>query len=146
VSIWASTFAIEDERQWVAELEADGIKAGVIRDGQPAFDDLDAPIIYQGSHVLPEMEHARGGSLDLAVVLPHVRFWRENPDAEVSDEPYGEPTDPFLRLSLHEHADTPHRSEGDATVILTLRQAQRLRDELAEFCGYFESNRMQVRS
>ena len=31
MSIWASTFAIEDERQWVAELEADGIKAAVVR-------------------------------------------------------------------------------------------------------------------
>jgi hypothetical protein len=138
MSIWASTFSIEDERQWMAGLESDGIKAGVIRDGEPSQDDLDAPLVYQGSHVLPELHDSRGGAVDLAIIPPHVRFWRDNPEADVQDEPDGAPTDPFLRLSVHEHASTYGRSEGSATVILTPRQAQRLRDSLTEFCECFE--------
>lgn len=129
MSIWASFLGIEDERQWVAGLKTSGINAGVVRDGGPEFDDLDAPIIYQGSHVLPEMSDARGGSVDLAYIPEHVRFWRENPDASVEDEPYDIP-DPYLRLGVHAHDDTYHGG-GDATVLLTVRQATRLRDSLS---------------
>jgi hypothetical protein len=137
MSIWATTLNIEDERQWIADLEARGIEAGVLREGEPEFDDLDAPIIYQGSHVLPELDDPRGGSLDLAHIPPHVRYWRENPDADPESEPWGAPVDPFLRISVEEHSDTPRRYPGQATVILTLRQATRLRNELSEFIDYF---------
>lgn len=131
MSIWASFFGIEDERLWIAGLESQGVKAGVIRDGAPSPEDLDAPLIYQGSHVLPEPDHPRGGWLDLAYIPPHVRYDREHPDGE--DEPDGPPTDPYLRLCLGDR-------EGNATVILTLPQAQRLRDALVDFCGWFELN------
>lgn len=133
MSIWASTLNIEDERQWTAELEEAGIKTGIIRDGGPDFDDLDAPIIYQGSHVLPDETDARGGSVDLAHIPGHVRFWRDNPNAPVEDEPETPPCDRFLRLSMHSYEGTYGEGEGHTTVILTRRQAARLRDSLTEF-------------
>jgi hypothetical protein len=130
VSIFATLLSIEDERQWIAGLQSQGIDAGVIRDGGPDFDDLDAPIVYQGSHVLPEESDFRAGSLDLAAIPPHVRFWRENPDADVEDEPgYPDACEPFLRMSLEAHEST-YGGGGDATVLLTIRQATRLRDAL----------------
>lgn len=137
MSIWASTLSIEDERQWIADLEEAGIKSGVIRDGEPEFDDLDAPIIYQGSHVLPEESDARGGSVDLAIIPPHVRFWRENPDTPVEDEPEGPPYEPFLRLSVDTHKNSDG-GEAHSTVVLTRRQAGRLRDELNEWLDQTE--------
>lgn len=130
MSIWASTLTIEDERQWVAELQEAGIGAGVIRDGEPDFDDLDAPIIYKGSHVLPEEDHPRGGSVGLAIIPPHVRYWRENPNGV--EEPEGTPYEPFLRLDVQAHGDTDG-GPADATVVLTRHQVERLRDALAEF-------------
>ena len=130
LSIYASIFSIEDERQWIADMEKDGIKAGVIRDGDPEFDHLDAPIIYQGSHVMPDESDARGGSVGLAHIAAHVRFWRDNPDAAVDQEP-DSGCEPYLRLDVQAHADT-YGGGGDATVVLTLRQARRLRDALSE--------------
>jgi hypothetical protein len=124
VSIWASSFAIEDERQWIAGLEANGIKAGVIRDGEPIFDDLDAPIIYQGSHILPDEDNdPRGGSVDLALVPQHItRDGRDN-----GDTPW-----PYLRLGV-DAADSTYGGGGSATVVLTQRQARRLRDALSQW-------------
>lgn len=131
MSIYATILSIEDERQWMAELQAVGIKSDIIRDGGPDFDDLDAPIIYRGSHVLPEESHARGGSVEVALIPGHVRFWREKPDAPSEDEPEG-PPEPYLRLSVHAHGDTDG-GLADATVVLTQRQATRLRDALNEW-------------
>lgn len=124
MSIWARILSIEDEGQWIAGLEADGIKAGVIRDGEPDFDDFDAPIIYQGSHILPNQENdLRGGSLDLALVPGHIT--RDGRDDRDEDSCW-----PYLRLSVQAH-DTTYHGGGDATVILTERQTARLRDELS---------------
>lgn len=128
-SIFSSFFAIEDEREWIADLEADGIKVGVIRDGDPLPEHLDAPYIYQGSHVLPEQDHPRGGAVSLAHISAHVRFWREHPDAPIEEEPWL-PSEPFLRFSLDESREAPKRYEGSATVLLTVEQAIRLRDSL----------------
>jgi len=123
VSIFASFFSIEDERQWVAELKASGIDAGVIRDGEPAPEDLDAPIIYKGSHVLPSDDDPRGGSVHLALIPSHIT--RDGRD----DKPEDEQPWPWLRLDVQE--DGP---DGDqATVILTLEQAKRLRAALGEW-------------
>lgn len=132
MSIFASFFAIEDEREWVAELETAGIQAGVIRDGEPEPEDLDAPYIYQGSNILPDTGDPRGGSVDLASIPAHIRFWRENPDAPVESEP-DLPVEPFLRFSVHENPETPNQSEGDATVLLNIDQARRLIDALNEW-------------
>lgn len=124
MSIWASFLTIEDERQWRAALEAQGIKTGVVRDGDPDFDDLDAPIVYQGSGVFPDESHARGGSVGLALIPAHVRFWRDNPDANPEDEPDGGAPEPFVRLDVE---------AADGVVVLTKRQATRLRDALNEW-------------
>jgi hypothetical protein len=131
VSIYGSILTIEDERQWVADLRGQGISAEVIRDGDPESDDLDAPLIYQGSHVLPEDSHPRGGYVGLAHIAAHVRFWRENPDAPLHDEPWL-PAEPFLRLSVVAD-ETTYQGGGDATVVLTSRQATRLRDALNDW-------------
>lgn len=134
MSIYGTFFLIEDERQWIEELEADGIDAGVIRDGEPSEEDLDGPLIYQGSHVLPEPNDPRGGSVDLGCIAPHVRFWRENPDALVAEE-LDVPYEPYLRLSVNESRSQPNRSEGQATVLLTVDQTERLIQALTEWVG-----------
>ena len=126
MSIFATWLTIEDERQWIASLESEGIDAAVIRDGVPSFDDLDAPIIYQGSHVIPAESDPRGGSVDLSAIPGHVRFWRENPDAPIEDEPEGK-VEPYLRLGVQDH-------QGNrAVVILTARQAARLKGTLTDW-------------
>lgn len=126
MSIYASIFSIEDERQWVAELKAGGIDAGIIRDGGPTADDLDAPIIYQGSHVLPADSDPRGGSVHLALVPSHIT--RDGRDDKAEDEaPW-----PYLRLDVCAH-ETTYQGGGAAPVVLTTRQAVRLRDALTEW-------------
>lgn len=132
MSIYGTCFSIEDEREWIADLQAEGIDAGVIRDGAPSPEDLDAPYVYRGSHILPESGDPRGGSIDLADIAAHVRFWRENPDAPIDSEPESG-REPFLRFSVHESKLTPNRSEGDGCVLLTVEQAARLRDALTEW-------------
>lgn len=87
--------------------------------GQP-----DAPLIYRGSHVLPSDDDPRGGSVDLACIPDHIT--RDGRD----DAPEGALKD-WLRLSVHEHGDTPGEpTPGDASVVLTRPQVERLRDEL----------------
>jgi hypothetical protein len=131
MSIYATILSIEDERQWIAEMKAEGIDAGVIRDGDPLPEDLDAPIIYQGSHAVPTEEGLRGGSVDLALIPSHIT--RDGRDDNPED---GRPW-PYLRLGVHScDSDTlyegkPYVDGGDATVVLTLRQATRLRDALS---------------
>lgn len=62
-----------------------------------------APIIYKGSHILPEKDSERGGNVSIALIPPHVRWWRENPEADNADEPdYPDPPDPYLRLGVNE--------------------------------------------
>jgi len=128
LSIYGTFFAIEDERQWMAGLEAQGIKAGVVRDGEPDPEDLDAPYVYQGSHVLPEPSDPRGGSVQLAHVAAHVRYYRENPDGR--DEP-DRPLEPWVRLSIDEAAGV--ESGGSVTVLLDVAQAGRLAAALRDW-------------
>lgn len=101
MSIYGSIFSIEDERQWIESLQSSGIDAGVIRDGEPAPEDLDAPIIYQGSHILPSENDKRGGSIDLALIPSHIT--REGR----GDGPEDEIPWPYLRVGMHnEQSDT----------------------------------------
>ena len=69
------------------------------------------PIVYRGSHLFPD-EKDRGGSVDIALIPGHVRFYRENPNSE-SSEPTG--VEPWLRLSVN-----------DGTVILDREQVKAL--------------------
>jgi hypothetical protein len=132
MSIFGSFFAIEDEREWISNLQAEGFGAGVIRDGEPDPEDLDAPYVYRGSHILPERDDPQGGAVELASIAAHVRFWRETPDAPTEQEP-DYPYEPFVRLSVSEHPTTPKQSMGDATVLLSVEQAQRLVDALTDW-------------
>ncbi len=125
MSIYGTWLSIEDERQWVAGLEAQGIRAGVIRDGDPDFDDLDAPIIYQGSHVLPADSDARGGSVQVAAIPAHITQGARGPTSDDEDGP----PHPWLRLDVNE-----------ATVVLTRWQVARLRDTLDEWLGRIGHN------
>lgn len=81
--------------------------------GQP-----DAPLVYQGSHILPSDSDRRGGYVDIALIPAHVRYWREHPDAPVATEPE-EPPEPFLRLGVN-----------NETVILTRRNVKQVADTL----------------
>lgn len=132
VSIYATWLTIGDERQWVAAMAANGINAGVIRDGDPAPADLDAPIVYQGSHILPSDDDRRGGGIDVAVIPDHIT--RDGRD----DAPEGALKD-WLRLSVDsEDSDTQHEGKtyvpgGRAVVVLTPWQVERLRDTLTEW-------------
>lgn len=129
MSIYATWLTIEDERQWIASLEAAGVNAGVIRDGGPTPEDLDAPIVYQGSHVLPSDSDRRGGSVYVCAIPDHItRDGHDDvPELTLKD---------WLRLGVSsEDSDTeyegkPYEPGGDATVVLTRSQAERLRDTL----------------
>lgn len=127
MSIYASLLTIEDEREWISKLQSEGIDAGVIRDGDPRPEDLDAPFVYQGSHVLPQPNHPRGGSVSTAGIPAHVRFWRENPEADTEEEPEL-PWEPYMRLSVGEGG-----TGEDATVILNLDQVRRLIEGLIDW-------------
>lgn len=126
MSIFASLKAPSDDEhtddcaRWDKRIDADGETWEISeRDcdcGQP-----DAPLVYQGSHVLPEETDLRGGYVDLALIPAHVRFWRDNPDAPVSTGP-DNPPDPYLRLGVN----------GE-TVILTRRHVSEIWAELSEW-------------
>jgi hypothetical protein len=132
VSIYATWLTIEDERQWMASMSAAGINAGVIRDGDPMPEDFDAPIVYQGSHVLPSDTARRGGGIDVAAIPDHIT--RDGRD----DAPEGALKD-WLRLSV-DSEDSDERYDGRvyvpggrAVVVLTRPQVERLRDTLTEW-------------
>ena len=86
--------------------------------GQP-----NAPLVYQGSNILPEETDKRGGHVDLALIPAHIRFWRDNPDAPVHEEP-DEPPAPFLRIGVN----------GE-TVILTRHNVETIHGELSKWLG-----------
>lgn len=139
MSIYGTIFEIEDLRQTRASLEAHGIDFGIIDDAGLVEDyeslppeQLDAPWVYQGSHVLPHPDDRRGGSVELATIPDHI---------ERDDHPYGEDGTPapFLRLSVAaEPSDTqyegkPYVEGGYVTVVLSAPQITRLRDCLTSW-------------
>jgi hypothetical protein len=122
MSIYCTILSIEDERQTQQALNAAGIGYHHFADGEEVEDlndladeNLDAPIIYQGSHVLPSDDDSRGGQVHLASIPDHIT--RDGRD----DAPEGSKKQ-FLRLSVN-----------DATIVLTKRQAQRLHDSIGEW-------------
>lgn len=135
MSIYSTWLSIEDERQTAAELADRGIYYGVIGDEGPVDDladlpgeMLDAPIVYEGSHVLPSDTDRRGGSVEVAAIPNHItRDGRDDAtDGSLKD---------WLRLSVRsvESADPGAFYAADATVLLTRRQAARLRNTLSEW-------------
>lgn len=154
MSIFATWMHIEDERQTQEFYKEQGIDYGVITE-EGELEDLndlpeemlDAPIVYQGSHVLPDYKDRRGGSVEVASIPNHITR---------DDHPYGKEGQPkpFMRLGVHsEDSDTrgydyegkgkdfkmiknpnkPYVEGGSATVILTKEQVLRLRDTFNEW-------------
>lgn len=89
VSVWATTLVIDD--------------------GEPEEGDL-APIVYQGSHVLPADTDERGGGVEIAHVPGRYNGWH-----------------PWLRLTVYD--DTVG---ANATIVLTEPQVRLLHAALAE--------------
>lgn len=77
-----------------------------------------APWVYQGSHVLPERDHPRGGSLGLASIPGHIG--NDDPEAE-----HGEAVHPWLRLDI---------VAGDGIIVDLVLSAEQVAD-LAEQLG-----------
>lgn len=138
MSIYATWLTIQDERQWTADMQGSGIDAAVIRDGEPDFDDYDGPIVYEGSHILPSNDDRRGGSVYVCGIPDHIT--RDGRD----DAPEGALKD-WLRLSVHnvdsteQYEGKPYVKAGDAAVVLTRRQVERVRDTLT---GWLEREAM----
>lgn len=79
--------------------------------------ELDAPLVYLGSHVQPQPDDRRGGHLDLAYMPDYCA----DPEGPV----------PFLRLGLAEDPTTYQGMEpGNADVVLDRAQVVALRDAL----------------
>ena len=122
MSIFSSLAAPSDDQHsdecaiWDKRVDADG-ETWEISDrpcdcGQP-----DAPLVYQGSHVLPAVGDPRGGDVDLALIPGHItRDERDDGDGTV---PW-----PYLRLGVN----------GE-TVILTRRHVSMI---LTELSGWLE--------
>lgn len=93
-----------------------------------------APLVYEGSHVLPSDDDRRGGSVDLATI--HGEIVR--PGTAEKPRPYDEQR-PWLRLSLTNDASTyesegkPYVSAGESVVVLKRSQVVRMRDALSEW-------------
>lgn len=86
---------------------------GIGGDGDP--EDLGQPWIYQGSHVLPDEDDPRGGSIGLALIPSHItRDGRD--DAPEAGQPW-----PWLRLSLDMLPDP-----SDPTVLISPAQARHI--------------------
>ena len=80
------------------------------------------PLVYHGSHVLPESKGERGGGVDLALLPAHVGYYRRYPNGP--NETWG--YEPYLRLGVTARTD-------DATVILTAAQVRILHAALGEW-------------
>lgn len=78
------------------------------------------PWIYQGSHILPDEDHPRGGSIGLAEIPSHIT--RDGRD----DQPEGGQPYPWLRMSV----DAGPESEDPSTVLLAPAQARALAAQL----------------
>ncbi len=134
MSIYGTFFSLDCEH---AEECAFWVEAsdGVFEPGDPAdctCDLRDAPLVYEGSHVLPSDQDRCGGEVELATIPDHIiRDDRpELPDGTLKD---------WLRLgvgsldSTFRHEGKPYVAGGDATVILTRPHVERLRDALTEW-------------
>lgn len=79
--------------------------------GQP-----DAPLVYQGSHIVPDGSDERGGSVHLALIPSHVT--RDGRDDQPED---GAPW-PFLRFGVNE-----------STVVLTRPHVEQIVESLSQW-------------
>jgi hypothetical protein len=76
-----------------------------------------APWVYQGSHILPDEDHPRGGRLGLALIPSHItRDGRDN-------QPEGGRPWPWLRLDI---APDPATGDRDPALLFNPAQARHL--------------------
>lgn len=133
MSIYATSLMIEDARQEAERLATHGIDFGVIGRVGPVelddlpLDELDAPIIYQGSHILPSDDDPRGGAVDTGWIPDHI-------ERDGRDDGREGPK-PWLRLGVTQ-ASSGDADAGRATVVLTREQVKRLRDDLSSWLDY----------
>ncbi len=88
-----------------------------------------APLVYEGSHVLPSGDFRRGGSLDLACIPDFIT-------RDGRDDAQGSGPKDWLRLSMTCVESTtfyegrPYVAAGSATLVLNRRHVTELRDSL----------------
>lgn len=117
MSIFASLAAPDDDQheddcaQWEKNGDVWDISDRPCDCGQP-----NAPLVYQGSHVLPSSDDVRGGDVDIALIPSHIT--RDGRDNRSEDEgPW-----PYLRFGVNE-----------GTVILERHHVEQIRNELDEW-------------
>lgn len=128
MSIYGSLPAPNDDHEegcakWVKDHKA--FEGLITEHGSYGFDDTkrctcgrpDAPLVYQGSHVLPSETDQRGGHLDIASIPGFISRDR----AEERDGDYDSPW-PYLRFGVNEQ-----------TVVLTERSVRLVADTLNEW-------------
>lgn len=127
VSIYCTWLDIHNPEEWAEEMAASGFKAITLGE-EGGEQPLLAPIVYQGSHVLPSNEDRRGGHVDLAAIPDFI----ERPGREQG------PHD-WMRLSVYcEQSDTEYQGKplseaGRAVVVLDREQIKALRDTMTEW-------------
>jgi hypothetical protein len=88
-----------------------------------------APIVYEGSHVLPSDEDRRGGYVDIAAIPDFIT-------RDGRDDAQGEGLKDWLRLSVGALPSSlvregePYVAGGNAVVVLTRPLVEELRDTL----------------
>jgi hypothetical protein len=122
LSIYGTWLSIEHPDQWMADMEKQGIKAGVIGDDTPQRE-LGSPWVYQGSHVLPQRSDPRGGSVDVAAIPAFIERDGQDGGGE------GELKD-WLRLSVDADDSTYGSGGGYAVVVLDREQVIALHSTL----------------
>jgi hypothetical protein len=126
MSIFATCLSIEHPDDWIADLRAQGIEAGVIGDDSEERE-LGSPWVYRGSHILPRVTDDRGGALEVAAIPNHItRAKRDDGGPGLHD---------WLRVSVSnpevpENDENVARPEADATVLIDRAQVEALRDTL----------------
>jgi hypothetical protein len=88
-----------------------------------------APLVYEGSHVLPSDSDRRGGGIDVAGIPDFI-------ERDGRDDAQGSGLKDWLRMSVHSDPSTetyegePYVRGGDADVVLDRRGVEELRDTL----------------
>lgn len=134
MSIYATWLSLGDHSEdcavWV-EIEAG---SGIFDRDESRCDCQmkEAPVVYQGSHILPGPADRRGGWLDVGIIPDHITRDNHPEGAEGQRKSY-------LRLSMgSEDSDTiyegrPYVQAGQATLVLDTEQVKRLRDTLDDW-------------
>lgn len=137
MSIYGSSVVFDDTHAedcaiWVESPSEPGIYAAF---GETCTCGLrNAPIVYEGSHVLPADTDRRGGGVDVASIPGFIeRDGRDQPDEDGHH--------PWLRLSvdnvesLEQWHGKPYVRAGRAVVVLDARHVARLHKYLGEWLG-----------